>query len=85
MTVAAVTFANGGNNIGVYVPAFPSVGSAATAAYCLAFLVLVALTKFAATRPAIAEILQRWEHVLFPVVLVGLGIVILSSDGAFGL
>ena len=88
-TVAAVTFANGGDNIGVYVPVFLSVGPAAVVAYCVVFLLLVAvlvmLAKFIATRRPIAEVLERWEHVLFPVVLIGLGIVILVSGGAFGL
>lgn len=88
-TVAGVTFANGGDNIGVYVPVFLSVGPAAVVAYCVVFLLLVAvlvmLAKFVATRQPIAEVLERWEHVLFPVVLIGLGIVILVSGGAFGL
>lgn len=35
--------------------------------------------------PPIAEVLERWEHILFPIVLIGLGIVILVSGGAFGL
>ncbi|MFZ5849178.1 MAG: cadmium resistance transporter [Actinomycetota bacterium] len=88
-TVAAVTFANGGDNIGVYVPVFLNVGAAATAAYCVVFLVLVgalvAAAKFVATRPGIDEVLERWEHILFPIVLIGLGLVILYSGGAFGL
>ncbi|WP_101652784.1 cadmium resistance transporter [Brevibacterium ihuae] len=88
-TVAGVTFANGGDNIGVYVPVFLSVGPAATVAYCIVFLVLVAvlvlLAKFVATRPPIAEVLERWEHILFPIVLIGLGIAILVGGGAFGL
>jgi cadmium resistance protein CadD (predicted permease) len=88
-TVAAVTFANGGDNIGVYVPVFLNVGPAATAAYCVVFLVLVAAlvvaARFVATRPGIDEVLERWEHILFPVVLIGLGLVILYSGGAFGL
>ena len=41
-TVAGVTFANGGDNIGVYVPVFLSVGPAAVVAYCIVFLALVA-------------------------------------------
>lgn len=88
-TVAAVTFANGGDNIGVYVPVFLSVGPAAVVAYCVVFLVFVAVlvvvAKFIATRRPIAEILERWEHILFPLVLIGLGIFILISGGAFGL
>ena len=88
-TVAGVTFANGGDNIGVYVPVFLSVEPIAVVAYGLVFLalvaVLVALAKFVATRPPIAEVLERWEYILFPIVLIGLGIVILVSGGAFGL
>ena len=88
-TVAGVTFANGGDNIGVYVPVFLSVGPAAVVAYCIVFLALVAalvgLGKFVASRRPIAELLERWEHILFPIVLIGLGIFILVSGGAFGL
>ena len=46
---------------------------------------LVGLGKFVATRRPIAELLERWEHILFPIVLIGLGIFILVSGGAFGL
>lgn len=89
LTVAAVTFANGGDNIGVYVPVFLAVGTGALVAYCVVFLalvvVLVLAAKFVATRKPIAEVLERWEHVLFPLVLIVLGLVILIEGGAFGL
>ncbi|WP_124054585.1 cadmium resistance transporter [Arcanobacterium ihumii] len=88
-SVAGVTFANGGDNIGVYVPVFLSQGWAATVTYSLVFLVLVGalvyIAHFVATQPTIAKILERWESVLFPLVLIGLGIAILVSGGAFGL
>lgn len=89
LTVAAVTFANGGDNIGVYVPVFLAVGTGALVAYCVVFLalvvVLVLAAKFVATRKPIAEVLERWEHILFPLVLIVLGLVILIEGGAFGL
>ena len=89
LTVAAVTFANGGDNIGVYVPVFLAVGTGALVAYCVVFLALVAVlvlaAKFVATRKPIAEVLERWEHILFPLVLIVLGLVILIEGGAFGL
>jgi cadmium resistance protein CadD (predicted permease) len=89
LTIAAVTFANGGDNIGVYVPVFATVGPAGIVAYCVVFLALVAVlvlaARFVATRKPIAEFLERWEHVLFPLVLIGLGVVILVEGGAFGL
>jgi cadmium resistance protein CadD (predicted permease) len=88
-TIAAVTFANGGDNVGVYVPVFAAVGTAGIIAYSIVFLalvaVLVAAARFVATRKPIAEVLERWERVLFPIVLIGLGIVILVEGGAFGL
>lgn len=88
-TVAAVTFANGGDNIGVYVPVFLTVGPAAVAAYVVVFLALVAVlvltARYIATRRPVAEVLERYEQVLFPLVLVGLGVVVLVEGGAFGL
>ncbi|WP_461021684.1 cadmium resistance transporter [Thalassiella azotivora] len=88
-TVAGVTFANGGDNIGVYVPVFVTVGNAAIVAYSIVFLVLIAalvlLARFVATRQPIAQVLERWEHILFPLVLIGLGVIILVEGGAFGL
>ena len=89
LTIAAVTFANGGDNIGVYVPVFLAVGPAVAVVYVVVFLLLVAVLVLAArvvaTRAAVARALERWESVLFPLVLIVLGIVILVEGGAFGL
>ena len=89
LTVAAVTFANGGDNIGVYVPVFLSVSPASILTYCAVFLlfvaVLVAIAKFVATRPGIDEALEKSKHILFPLVMIILGVVILVQGGAFGL
>ena len=89
LTVAAVTFANGGDNIGVYVPVFLTAGNARLAFYAALFLTMVAVLcaagKFLATRPPIARALSRWGHILLPIVLIVLGIVILVEGGAFGL
>ena len=88
-TIAAVTFANGGDNIGVYVPVFLTVGPATATLYAAVFLLLVAVlvlaSKFVATRAPVARVLERWESVLFPLVLIALGVVILVEGGAFGL
>jgi cadmium resistance protein CadD (predicted permease) len=89
LAVAAVTFANGGDNIGVYVPVFLTVGTAGIIAYSIVFLLLVGLlvlaARFIATRKPVAKVLERSERVLFPLVLIVLGIVILIEGGAFGL
>ncbi|MGI5504805.1 cadmium resistance transporter [Lentzea sp. CA-135723] len=88
LAVAAVTFANGGDNIGVYVPVFATSGVSGMAVYVIVFLLLVAVWvaagKFFATRPAIARVLSKWGHVVLPVVLIGIGVLILVEGGAFG-
>ncbi|MET9958271.1 cadmium resistance transporter [Streptomyces sp. NPDC006326] len=89
LEVAAVTFANGGDNIGVYVPVFVTAGSGGMAVYAVVFLALVAVWCFAgrffATRPVIARALARWGHILLPLVLITIGLLILVEGGAFGL
>jgi cadmium resistance protein CadD (predicted permease) len=89
LAVAAVTVANGGDNIGVYVPVFATAGPAGLTVHCAVFLVLVAvwcaLGRFLATRAPVARALSRWGHVLLPVVLVGIGLLVLVEGGAFGL
>ena len=89
LEVAAVTFANGGDNIGVYVPVFATAGPGGMTAFAAVFLVLVAVWvlagRYFATRPVIARALGRWGHLLLPVVLIGIGLLILVEGGAFGL
>ncbi|MFE7328141.1 cadmium resistance transporter [Streptomyces sp. NPDC057565] len=89
LEVAAVTFANGGDNIGVYVPVFATAGVGGMSVYAVVFLVLVAVWcfagKFFATRPVIAKALARWGHILLPLVLIAIGLLILIEGGAFGL
>ncbi|MFI5735810.1 cadmium resistance transporter [Kribbella sp. NPDC051587] len=87
--VAAVTFANGGDNIGVYVPVFATAGIGGMIGYVVVFLILLAVWiaagRYFATRPAIAKALARWGHILLPVVLIGIGLLILVEGKAFGL
>lgn len=89
LEVAAVTFANGGDNIGVYVPVFATAGVGGMSVYAVVFLVLVAVWCFAgryfATRPVVAKALARWGHILLPLVLIAIGLLILIEGGALGL
>ncbi|MFE3144471.1 cadmium resistance transporter [Streptomyces scopuliridis] len=89
LEVAAVTFANGGDNIGVYVPVFATAGVGGMSVYAVVFLILLAVWiaagRYFATRPVIAKALARWGHILLPVVLIGIGLLILIEGGAFGL
>ncbi len=79
--IAGTTFANGGDNIGVYVPVFTAVSSSEVLVYTVVFLALVAVWclagRYLAGRPLVAKALSRWGHVLLPVVLIAVGAVIL--------
>ena len=83
LAVAAVTFANGGDNVGVYVPVFTTAGTGGLVVFVVVFLALVALWcalgRFFATRPVVARALARWGHVVLPVVLIGIGLLILCT------
>ncbi|MFD9891690.1 cadmium resistance transporter [Amycolatopsis sp. NPDC059027] len=83
LSVAGVTVANGGDNVGVYVPVFAAAGTRELVVYAVVFLALVAVWcgagRFLATRPPIARVLARWGHVVLPVVLIGIGLLILCT------
>lgn len=88
LPVAAVTIASGSDNIGVYVPVFARSGLGGITVYVTVFLVLVAVwcavAWFFASRRAVASVIARWGRVLYPLVLIGLGLFILIQGGAFG-
>jgi cadmium resistance transport/sequestration family protein len=83
-SVAAVTFANGGDNIGIYVPLFASSNGQSLTVILAVFFVLVGVWCYTAYRlmqlPAIAESLTRYGNQLVPFVLIGLGILILIDS-----
>lgn len=81
--VALVTIANGGDEIGVYLPVFALSAWWQVAMFCAVFLVLagalLALAWFITGRLGLAEVLERFEAVLFPSVLILLGMLILAG------
>jgi cadmium resistance protein CadD (predicted permease) len=88
VAVAAVTFSNGGDNIGVYTPLFAKYNSlsqitalatifmAMTAVWCIAAYYLV-------NHPLVASKIHRIGHIILPFVLIGLGIHILTESFVF--
>ncbi|MBW4518278.1 MAG: cadmium resistance transporter [Scytolyngbya sp. HA4215-MV1] len=82
--VAAVTFANGGDNIGIYVPLFAHSAWEELLVILSVFFSLVGVwcyTAFQLTRlPVMAEILAHYGNQLVPFVLVGLGGLILIDS-----
>lgn len=84
-TVAAVTFANGGDNIGIYTPLFASIdlpNLIVTLTIFFLFVLLWCLLGSLLTRQRqIAALLSRSGQRIVPVVLIGLGIFILFENG----
>lgn len=83
--VAAVTIANGADNIAVYVPVFRALGPADSVVFLLVFVVLVALWCAAGAwlggHPRVVRAVGRAGHWLVPAVFVAIGVVILATSG----
>ncbi len=78
--VAAVTLANGGDNIGIYVPLFAKSNLAELAIILAVFLIMIgvwcAIAYHLARQPLLSSALSHYGHRLVPFVLIGLGIFI---------
>jgi cadmium resistance transport/sequestration family protein len=89
LSVAAVTFANGGDNIGIYIPLFSTLILSGKLIMTSIFLLMVAVWCYAgwhlSRHPAIAKIIDRYGHIVTPVVLIALGLYILHESGSFTL
>jgi cadmium resistance protein CadD (predicted permease) len=88
-TVALMTVANGGDNIGIYTPSFAIRSAREIIVIALVFVVMTALWCFVAhaivNHPKLGSPIRRYGHRVTPVVLVGLGVLILYQAGSFGL
>lgn len=82
LSVAAVTVASGADNLSVYIPLFAA-NFAALPLFVGVFAVMTAIwcaLGYALVRnPAGAALMNRWGHILLPLVLIALGLHILSG------
>jgi len=82
--VAAVTFANGGDNIGIYVPLFANSTWPSLLVIVGEFFLLVGIWCYVAYKltqtKAIADLLTSYGNNLIPFVLIGLGVLILLDS-----
>jgi cadmium resistance protein CadD (predicted permease) len=84
--VALVTMANGGDNIGVYIPAFAVHSGSQVAIIASVFVAMTALLCMLAhwmvSHPRLGAPLRRYGHILAPLVLIALGILIIYDAGS---
>jgi cadmium resistance protein CadD (predicted permease) len=81
-SIAAVTLANGGDNIGVYVPFF-AIHHTRIGAILLVYAVLLVLWcaagKWLGNHTLVLRSVDRYGHFIVPFVFIGLGIYILAA------
>lgn len=87
--VITVTVANGGDNVGIYVPLFASSSLPTLSIILTTFFVMVSLWCFIAywltQHPLIAQGLTRWGGAIVPFILIGLGLYILVESETYQL
>jgi len=82
LSVAAVTFANCGDNIGVYIPFF-AINRGRVGTVLLVFAALLPLLcligKWLGNHPLVLRSLDRYGHYIVPLVFIALGVYILTT------
>ena len=85
LSVATVTFSNGGDNIGIYTPLFASNNTIdQTVTLFIIFTIMTAIwcsvSYFLVNHSFLANSIQRIGHLILPFVLIGLGIYIMVGE-----
>lgn len=87
LSVAFITFANGGDNIGIYVPFFSTLTMNQLAVTVITFFIMVAIWCFIGYRLAafkhVSETLENYGRLIIPIVFIGLGIYIMVENETF--
>jgi cadmium resistance protein CadD (predicted permease) len=85
LSVAFITIANGGDNIGVYTPLFATLSPSLLFFYIAIFsaliLVLCALAYYLVKHPGVKSAFSKYGHLILPVFLILLGIWIFIEAG----
>lgn len=83
--VASIAFANGGDNIGIYMPLFTSMNLTDILITVVMFAFLTALWcligKRLAEHSLIQKSIDKYKHILIPIIFIGLGFYILIESG----
>jgi cadmium resistance protein CadD (predicted permease) len=89
LAVAVVTVANGGDNVAIYTPIFAVHRGVETAAIVAVFALMTAMwcsfSHWLVHHRTIGVLLRRYGHRVLPVVLIGLGGLVMLKAGAFEL
>lgn len=85
VSVAALTLASGGDNLGIYIPYFTTLRPFEIGLVVLIFAVMTLLLNFVSVKIArlkkVGETIEKYQRVLVPVVFIALGIYIMAENG----
>lgn len=83
--VFCVTLANGGDNIGIYIPLFSSMSLSDILVTVTTFALLIGFWCFIASNlvehPLVQKNIEKYKDIFVPIVFIGLGIFILIESG----
>ncbi|MBT2731828.1 CadD family cadmium resistance transporter [Carnobacterium sp. ISL-102] len=83
-TVALITIASGGDNLGIYIPYFASLSVSEIIIALVVFVISIALLCFISYKLAkisfVSTTLEKYERVIVPIVFIGLGIFIMIEN-----
>jgi len=89
INVAMVTLANGGDNLGVYIPLMASVNAGDMFVITLVFLILTGIWCLLSYKLVynriVGQKILNYGHLILPFVLIGIGIIILVRGGGISL
>ena len=84
-TVALITVASGGDNLGIYIPYFTSLTGLETGVALIVFAISVAILCYVSYRLSkitlISETIENYQRVVVSLVFIGLGIYIMMENG----
>ena len=84
--VAALTVANGGDNVAAYTPVFATISAAAAAVTIAVFAAGVAIWCLAGSwlvsHHRVTQTLERWGHWIIPVIYILIALYIFQKEGA---
>ena len=85
LTVALITVASGGDNLGIYIPYFTSLTGLETGVALIVFAISVAILCYVSYRLSkitlISETIEKYQRVIVSLVFIGLGIYIMMENG----
>ncbi len=87
LAVAAVTVANGGDNVGIYTPVFATASGPRLVLFVAVFAAMAALwlglARWLVRHPALGAPIRRIGRVATPFMLIGIGVMVLVEAGTW--